>query len=60
MIEGEDLFLAWYRDYQTENYRQAYMRDAMTQIGASSCEMTLEAEELQDGRYLISHRISVR
>ncbi len=60
VIEGEDLFLAWYRDYQTENYRQAYMRDAMTQIGASSCEMTLEAEELQDGRYLISHRISVR
>ena len=34
--------------------------DAMAEIGASSSEMTLEAEELQGGRYLISHRIWVR
>lgn len=60
VIEGEELFREWYRDYRTENYRQAYMREAMAQIGASSCEMTLEAEELQGGRYLISHTISVR
>lgn len=60
VIEGEELFREWYRDYQTENYREAYMKDAMTEIGASSCEMTLEAEPLQGGRYLISHTITVQ
>ena len=60
VIEGEELFREWYRDYQTENYREAYMKDAMTEIGAYSCEMTLEAEELQGGRYLISHTITVQ
>ncbi len=60
VIEGEELFHEWYQEYQTDNYRQAYMRNAMAEIGASSSEMTLEAEELQGGRYLISHRIWVR
>lgn len=60
VIEGEELFRTWYREHQTEKYKEAYMREALAGIGASSCEMTLEAEELQGGRYLISHAITVR
>lgn len=56
-LEGEGLLEEWYRDYQTEHYRQAYMRDAMEETGASSCEIALEAEKLQDGRYLIRHEV---
>lgn len=31
----------------------------MTAIGAASCEMILEVEELQGGRYLITYEVSV-
>ena len=36
------------------------MENAMTALGASSCDMALEVEELQGGRYLITHEVSVR
>lgn len=36
------------------------MENAMTEIGASSCEITLKTEALQDGRYLIWHEMYVR
>ncbi|MGN1180725.1 MAG: transglutaminase domain-containing protein [Suilimivivens sp.] len=52
-----DLPDEWNRNYQNGNYRQAYMENAMTAIGASSCEMALEMEELQGGRYLIAHDV---
>ena len=59
VIEGEQLLEEWYRDYQEERYRQAYMEHAMMDLGISSCEMELEVEELQNGRFLISHRVSL-
>lgn len=58
VIEGEQLLEEWHRDYQEERYRQAYMEDAMMHLGISSCGMELEAEKLQDGKFLISHRVS--
>lgn len=60
VIEDEQLLEEWYGDYQAERYRQEYMEDAMIYLGISSCEMKLEVERLQDGKYLISHRISAR
>lgn len=60
VIEGEELAAEWYRNYQNEYYRQAYMDNAMTELGAVSCEMALEVEELQGGRYLIRHDLSVQ
>lgn len=60
VLDSEELFDEWYRSYQRENYRRAYMENAMTEIGASSCEITLETEALQDGRYLIRHEMYVR
>ena len=59
VIEGKELFEQWYRDYQTQRYRQAYMREALEKTGAVSCEITLETEELQGGRYLIRHDVSI-
>lgn len=59
VTEGENFLNEWYQNYENENYKQAYMENAMTAIGASSCQMTLEVEELQGGRYLITHEVSV-
>lgn len=55
----ENMLNEWYQNYQNEYYRQAFMEDAMIGIGASSCQMSLELEELQGGRYLIIHEVSV-
>ncbi len=60
VIEGEELLSRWYQEYQLEIYRQAYMENAMTELGASFCEMEMKIEELQDARFLIAHRFSVR
>lgn len=57
VIEGEELLEEWYRDYRDESYRQAYLERAMTEIGASSCEMELGTERLQGGRYLLIHEV---
>lgn len=59
VIESDGLLDELHQSYQDEYYRQAYMENAMTEIGASSCEMTIEVEELQGGRYLITHGVSV-
>lgn len=60
VIEGEDLLRDWHRNYDYDTYRRAYMEDAMKKIGASFCEMDLGVEELQGGRFLISHKVSMR
>lgn len=59
VLEGDTLAEQWYRDYQNNRFRQAYMEEAMTRINATSCEITLEVEELQGGRYLIRHQLYV-
>lgn len=60
VIESGELLEAWYEDYRSESYKQAYMEEAMEAIGASSCEIRLSAEELQGGRYLITHQVTAR
>lgn len=60
VIESEGLLAQWYQEYQLDNYRQAYMENAMIELGASSCEMEMEIEELQDKRFLIAHKFTVR
>lgn len=59
VIEGEELLEAWRNDYKTDAYRQGYMDRAMRTLRGSSCEMELEIEELQDGKYLITHKVSI-
>ncbi len=58
-IEGEQLFEEWQRSYDSEQYRQAYMENAMTVLGAYRCTMELEVEELQDGIYLVIHEVTL-
>jgi len=60
VIGDERLLEEWYGEYQAERYRQAYMEDAMIHLGISYCEMKLKVEELQDGKFLISHMVSAR
>lgn len=56
-IKGEQLLEEWQRSYDLDDYRQAYMDNAMEEIGAYRCTMTLEVEELQDGIYLVIHEV---
>lgn len=60
VLEGDEESEQWYRDYQYNRFRQAYMEEAMAQIDATSCEITLAVEELQGNRYLIRHELYVR
>lgn len=57
VLEGEELLREWYGEYQSERYRQAYMESAMEAVGARSCGIKLEAEQLQGGRFLIRHEV---
>lgn len=59
VIEGEALLDQWKQEYQYENYRQAYMENALRETGGYSCDMSLDIEELQGGRYLISHETNL-
>ena len=58
-IVGEQLFEEWRRSYDSDDYRKAYMENAMTAIGAYHCTIALEIEELQDGIYLVTHEVNL-
>ena len=60
VIEDEQMLEEWYRAYQAKRYKQAYMENAMIQLGISSCEMEMEIEELRDGKFMITHKVSAR
>lgn len=59
VIEGEELLDDWNYGYQMESYKKAYMENAMIAIGAYSCNMGLSIEELQGGRYLVTHEVRI-
>lgn len=59
VIEGGQLLDEWDRSYRAEQYKEAYMENAMSALGAYHCEMALEVEELQGGRYLVMHEVTL-
>lgn len=59
VIEGEALYQEWECAYDSNAYEDAYMVEAMRQIGAKSCHIKLSTEELQQGRYLITHELQL-
>lgn len=59
VLEGEALLDEWYQNYQADAYKQAYMENAMTAVGATSCQISLEIEELQGKRFLVTHTVSI-
>ncbi len=60
ILDGEALLQEWQECYETEGYRQGYLEEAMAELGAGSCQMELEVEELQGGKYLITHRVALK
>ncbi len=60
VVEGEDCLQQVMQGYQTESYKAGYMENAMKAVGAKRCEMGLQLEELQDGKYLITHQVTLR
>lgn len=60
VIEGKELLDDWNYGYQTESYKKAYMENAMIELNAYSCNMGLSIEELQGGRYLVTHEVTIR
>ena len=59
VLDGEQMLEEWYRSYQAEGYKQAYLEAAMTDLNAVSCTMSLQVEQLQGGKYLVGHEISI-
>lgn len=59
VLDGEKMFDEWYQNYQTKAYEQGYLENAMTALNATTCSMSVQAERLQGGKYLVTHEISV-
>lgn len=59
VISGQSLLDTLSNAYQANEYRGAYMDQAMEELEAVSCSMQIMVEELRDGYYLIIHQISV-
>ena len=60
VLEGDALMQEWYQMHQNEGYKSGYLERAMVDLGASACQMQITIETLQDGRYLITHNISIQ
>lgn len=60
VVEGESLSRELNQSYQTDAYRQGYMDSAMEAVSASLCEMDLRMEELEQGRYFVTHTVRMR
>lgn len=59
VLDGEDMLDEWYQSYQTKVYEQGYLENAMNALNATTCSMSVQAERLQGGKYLVTHEISV-
>ena len=55
-----DALQSWYEIYETGAYSQGYMENAVLAVGATAWDMNLSLEELQGGRYLVTHEITIR
>lgn len=60
VINGDSVYAQWEQAYNTDEYKDAYLRSALSEIGASGCQISLSAEALQDGKYLITHKFDMK
>lgn len=60
VIEGKELFEEWDRAYRSEAYKDEYLVEAMRSIGAKSCHLNLNVEQLAQNRYLITHEFQLQ
>lgn len=59
VAEDADMWTQCYNAYMSDTYADAYMNRVMTELNASSCQVDIQAEELQDGKFLLKHNITV-
>lgn len=60
VLGNADVLQSWYGVYESGEYSQGYMENAVLAVGAVSWEMNLRLEELQGGRYLVTHEVTIR
>ena len=54
-----DVLQSWYEAYESGAYSQGYMENAVLAVRATGWELNLRLEELQGGRYLVTHEITI-
>lgn len=59
VLDNIDVLQSWYDVYESGAYSQGYMENAVLAAGAVRWEMDLRLEELQGGRYLVTHEITI-
>lgn len=57
VVGSGELWLQCYNAYNSNAYSTGYMDAVFTQLGVSSCEIRISAEELKGGEYLLTHTI---
>lgn len=56
-VVGEQMMNEVHQSYSTDACWDTYLRDATGAVGAHRCSWVVSTEELQDGRYLVTHEI---
>ena len=59
VIEGEALYDQWKYNNQNNLHWSNYLDSALKDLGATYAHITMEVEELQNNRYLITHAVSI-
>lgn len=59
VIGGQKLLNTVTNAYQSNDYKEGYMNEAMEDMEAVSCSIQVMVEELRDGYYIITHQVSI-
>ena len=60
VICGAGLLEQWETAYESKQYQEDYMVEAMKKLDARDCKISLTVEPLQDDRYLITHELRIQ
>lgn len=60
VLDNEEMFRQWEKAYTTNEYKEKYLQSAMEEAGARQCQLSLEYEQLSDGRFVITHKYVLR
>ena len=57
VVDSEKLWLQCYDAYNSDAYSAGYMDRVFAELGVSRCNVDIQAEPLQGGRFLLHHTI---
>ncbi len=60
VISGRELVSKIRESNATGAYKEAYMQDALISMGAKSCVLNMEIEELKGGNFIIKHSVETK